>query len=211
MAGLRRPRVQIARSTLQAVELLRVETGEVAIGDCVLKLRVDGAAIGELNLTNCAGAVEAEGTIGSIAAVGGKLELSDRSTAQSLSFDAVELRLRAQGSKGVKFHTVTGHAELGPATLDAVRSELTLALSGLTGGSVSDSFIELSLDGWECLAAELTRRSSLSAVAGRHRVFRPPGGEPARSRRMRPLGQTPSLFSIRRSRSIGGGSASTGW
>ncbi|MFT3851367.1 MAG: restriction endonuclease [Ilumatobacteraceae bacterium] len=166
VARLRRPRVQIARSTLQAVELLGMETREVAIGDCVLKLRIDGASIGTLNLTNCTGAVEAGGAIGSIAAVGGKLDLSDQSTAQSLSFDAVELRLSARkGDKAVKFHTVTGHAELGPATVDAVRSELRLTLSGVMGGSVTESLLDLSLEGWECLAAELNR--SIVVVSGR--------------------------------------------
>lgn len=40
---LRRPRVHIARSTLQDVELLGLEASEVAIDDCTVTLRVEGA------------------------------------------------------------------------------------------------------------------------------------------------------------------------
>jgi hypothetical protein len=69
----------VADSAAQAVELLGVDAGEVALGDCAPKLRVDGASIGELRRTNCTGTIEVAGTIGSIAAVGGKVELQDRS------------------------------------------------------------------------------------------------------------------------------------
>jgi hypothetical protein len=165
VARLRRSRVQIARSTLQDVELLGLEASEVAISDCTVKLRVEGAPLDELNLMNCSGSIRAGGTIGSIAAVGGKLEVRDRSSAQSLRFDSLELTLQAQGEKDFKFHGVTGRAVLGPSTVDLVSSELTLALAGLMGGSVSDSLIDVTLDGWDSLAAKLTR--SVVVVSGR--------------------------------------------
>jgi hypothetical protein len=165
VAQIRRPRVQIASSTLQDVELLGMQAGEVAIGDSAVKLCVEGDAVGQLNLTNCSGTIEASGTIGSITATGGKLEVRDRSSAQSLEFHSLELVLRADDGKDLKFHNVAGRAALGPSTVDLVRSELTLALTGLVGGSLSDGLIELTLDGWDVLAAELIR--SVVVVSGR--------------------------------------------
>jgi len=157
VAGLKRPRVQITRSTLQRVHLLQLEVGEVELNDSELDISVEGEALGRLTVTNCTGTVTPSGTITSIEANGGSLDVNDRSSATSLGFDSLDLTLRAHGDKAVRLHTVNGSASLGTPTMDITNSDIALSATGTITGTATDTLLDITLTTWDALAAQLDR------------------------------------------------------
>lgn len=165
VAGLKRPRVQISRSTLQRVHLLKLEVGELELNDSELDIGVEGGALGTLTVTNCTGTVTPSGTIASIEANGGSLDVNDRSSATALGFDSLDLTLRAQGDKAVRLHTVNGSASLGTPTIDLTNSDLALSATGTIAGAANDSLLDITLTTWDGLAAQLDQ--TVVVVRGR--------------------------------------------
>ena len=175
---LRRSRSQILGSTLQNVEFCSVRADHLQLTDCTLALRITGDPLGEITLTSCSGAVELSGDVGSISLVGGNLNLRNLTQATTLAFDSLDLVLRS-GDGHHRFHSVVGRVELESSTVDIERSELTLVSSGEIDGTIADALVDVALDSWDLLSAQITRsavvvhgvrpRSSVSGATQRKR------------------------------------------